>query len=96
MAFLNQQDLPSLDGFNFTGPTRMMSGVGRTLNPVLDTQHGEKMRWLYVGGTGNVSYVKWDGTTQVLTGLLAGFFHPILSLQINSIGTTATGIVVGS
>ena len=85
-----------MDGFNFTGPTRMMSGVARTLNPTLDTQYGEKMRWLYIGVTGNVSYVKWDGTTQVLVGLAAGVFHPIYSLQINSSGTTATSIVVGS
>ena len=96
MAFLQQQDVPPLDGYTFTGPTRTMSGVARTLSPTLDTQYGEKMRWLYVGVTGNVSYVKWDGTTQVLVGLAAGVFHPIYSLQINSAGTTATSIVVGS
>ncbi len=90
------QVIPKLDGNLFTGPTRMNGGVGRTLNPVQDTFYGEKMRWLYVGVTGNVSYVKWDGTTQVLVGLLGGFWHPILSLAINSIGTTATSIVVGS
>jgi len=96
MAFLQKQDVPPLDGLNFTGPTRMLAGVARTLIPTLDTQYGEKMRWLYVGVTGNVSYVKWDGTTQVLVGLAAGVFHPICSLQINSSGTTATSIVVGS
>ncbi len=96
MAFLQQQDIPPLDGFTFTGPTRTMAGVARTLSPTLDTQYGEKMRWLYVGVTGDVSYVKWDGTTQVLAGLAAGVFHPIYSLQINSAGTTASSIVVGS
>lgn len=96
MAFLQQQDVPPLDGYNFTGPTRTMSGVARTLDAVNDTQYGEKMRWLYVGVTGDVSYVKWDGTTQVLVGLAAGVFHPIYSLMINSAGTTATNIVVGS
>jgi hypothetical protein len=96
MAFIQQQEVPPLDGYTFTGPTRTMSGVARTLDPVLGTQYGEKMRWLYVGVTGDVSYVKWDGTTQVLIGLAAGVFHPIYSLQINSSGTTATGIVVGS
>jgi len=73
-----------------------MAGVARTLDPTLDVAYGEKMRWLYVGVTGNVSYVKRDGTTQVLTGLAAGVFHPIYSLMINSSGTNATGIVVGS
>ncbi len=96
MAFLQQQDIPPFDGFCFTGPTRAMAGVARTLNPTLDVQYGEKMRWIYVGVSGNVSYVKYDGTTQVLVGLAAGVFHPIYSLQINSAGTTATSIVVGS
>ncbi len=96
MAFLQKQEIPPMDGFNFTGPTRMMAGVARTLDPTLDVQYGEKMRWLYVGVTGDVSYVKWDGTTQVLVGLAAGVFHPIYSLQINSVGTSATSIVVGS
>ncbi len=96
MAFLQQQEVPPLDGYTFTGPTRTMSGVARTLSPTNGTQYGEKMRWLYVGVTGDVSYVKWDGTTQVLVGLAAGVFHPIYSLQINSAGTTATSIVVGS
>lgn len=96
MALLQVQDVPPLDGNTFTGPTRAMSGMARTLDPVLDTQYGEKMRWMYVGVTGNVSYVKWDGTTQVLVGLAAGVCHPIHSLMINSVGTTATSIVVGS
>lgn len=96
MALIQVQDVPPLDGFTFTGPTRTMSGVARTLDPTLDTPYGEKMRWLYVGVTGDVSYVKWDGTTQVLIGLAAGVFHPIYSLMINTAGTTATSIVVGS
>lgn len=96
MAFLEQQDIPKLDGNNFTGPTRTMAGVARFLSPTLDVQYGEKMRWIYVGVTGNVSFIALNGSTVVLTGLVAGIFHPIWSLQINSSGTTATGIVVGS
>lgn len=96
MALLHIQDVPPFDGNNFTGPTRATGGVARTLSPTNNVQYGEKMRWLYVGVTGNVSYVKWDGTTQVLLNLTAGVFHPVYSLMINSSGTTATGIVVGS
>ncbi len=96
MALVNIQDIPPFDGNNFTGPTRAMSGVARTLDPTNNVPYGEKMRWLYIGATGNVSYVKWDGTTQVLIGLAAGVWHPIYSLMINGTGTTATGIVVGS
>jgi hypothetical protein len=96
MATQDIQVIPKLDGNLFTGPTRIMSGVGRTLNPVLDTFYGEKMQWIYVGTTGNISYTKWDGTNQVLVGLQAGIWHHILSLRINSTGTTASNIVVGS
>lgn len=97
MAFLQQQDVQPLDGYTFTGPTRTISsGVCRTLSPTLDVPYGEKMRFIYIQATANVSYVKWDGTTQVLNNLLGGMFHQIYSLQINSSGTSATGIVVGS
>lgn len=93
--------IPALDPNLFTGPTRNMSGVARTANVTLDTGYGdngsvEYMRWLYVGVTGNVSYVKWDGTSQTLVGLAAGVWHPIYSITINTAGTTATNIVVGS
>jgi len=93
--------IPALDPNIYTGPTRQMSGVARTVDIILDTAYGangsiEFMRWIYVGVTGNVSYVKWDGTTQVLVGLAAGVAHPFHSIKINSVGTTATNIVVGS
>jgi hypothetical protein len=96
MAILNTLNVPPLDPNLKTGPTRIMSGVVRTLSPTNDVQYGEFMTWLYVGTSGSVSYVKWDGTTQVLAGLAAGVFHPIYSVMINSSGTTAGGIVVGS
>jgi hypothetical protein len=93
--------IPALDPFTYTGPTRTMAGVARTVSVTADTPYGsngnaEYMRWLYVGVSGNVSYVKWDGTTQVLVGLAAGVWHPIYSIMVNSSGTTATSIVVGS
>jgi len=96
MAFIQKQDVPPIDGNTYTGPTRTMSGVARFLSPTSDVQYGEKMRWLYVGVAGDVSFVAWDGSTVTLVGLVAGVFHPIYSLMINSAGTTATGIVVGS
>jgi hypothetical protein len=63
---------------------------------VLDIAYGEFATWLYVGVTGDVSLIEWDGTTIILTGLAAGVWHPIYSLQINSAGTTATDMVWGS
>lgn len=93
--------IPPLDPNAYTGPTRVMSGVARTGDVVLDSYYGpngsvEFARWLYVGVAGNVSYEKWDGTTQNLIGLAAGVWHPIFSMKINSSGTTATNLVWGS
>lgn len=90
-----------LDPNAYTGPTRVMSGVARTGDITVDTPYGsagkaEYARWLYCGTTGNISYVKWDGTSQTLAGLAAGVWHPIYSLLVNSVGTTATGLVWGS
>ena len=94
-------NVPALDPNAYTGPTRVMAGVARTGNVTLGNYYGannsvEFARWLYVGVTGDVSYTKWDGTAQTLTGLAAGVWHPIFSIKINSAGTTATGIVWGS
>lgn len=94
--------IPPLDPGAFTGPTRTMAGVARTGDVVAGTLYGdagvasEFARWLYVGVSGNVSYVKWDGTSQTLVGLAAGIWHPIFSTKINIAGTTATSIVWGS
>jgi hypothetical protein len=93
--------VPPLDPSGYTGPTRVMSGVARTGDVVLDTFYGtngavEFARWLYVGTTGDVSYMKWDGTSQTLVGLAAGVWHPIYSIKINTAGTGASDLVWGS
>jgi len=96
MALIEQQTIPKIDGNTLTGPTRTMSGYARFLTPTLDTAYGEKMRGIYVGVTGDVSFIDLSGNTQTLVGLAPGVIHPIWSLQINSAGTTATSIVVCS
>lgn len=95
------QQIPPLDPNNFTGPIRVVSGVGRTGDVTLDTPYStngapEFARWLYLGVSGDVNYTKWDGTTQTLVGLAAGVWHPIYSIQVNSAGTAATNLVWGS
>lgn len=94
-------DVSPLDPNIWTGPTRVMSGIARTGTVVSDIMYGangsvEFARWLYVGVTGNVSYRKWDGTDQTLVGLVAGVWHPIFTIRVNSAGTTATNLVWGS
>ncbi len=95
------QNIPALDPNGYTGPTRVMAGVARTGDITLDTYYGsngtvEFARWLYIGVTGNISYMKWDGTNQTLIGLAAGVWHPIFSILVNSASTTATNLVWGS
>lgn len=90
-----------LDPNLVTGPWRLLSGPARTGNITLDTDYGingqvEFATWLWCGTAGNISYVKWDGTTQVLNAAQAGMWHNILSVRINTSGTTATGLVWGS
>jgi len=96
MALITVLNVPPLDPYLFTGPSRLVAGVARTGDVTSDTAYGEYARWLYVGTTGAVSYVKWDGTSQTLAALAAGVWHPIYSVMINSVGTTATGLVWGS
>jgi hypothetical protein len=96
MASQQIQQLPPMDGNTFTGPTRTASGYAKFLSPTLDVEYGEKMRGLYVGTTGNVSIETWDGNTITFVGLAAGVVHPIYSLRINSVGTTASNIIVAS
>jgi len=96
MASQHIQVIPPLDGNLFTGPTRMIGGAGRVITPTLDVPYGEKMRLIYVGSAGTISYQQWDGTDVTLPGLIPFQFHEILSLRINSVGTTATGIRVAS
>lgn len=94
-------NITPLDPNAYTGPTRVMSGVARTGNIVPDIYYGpngtvEFARWLYVGVQGDVSYMRWDGTLQTLTGLAAGVWHPVFSIRVASSGTTATNMVWGS
>lgn len=88
--------IPPFDPYLFTGPVRATKGVGRTGIATPGTPYGEFATKLYVGTTGNISYIKWDGTTQVLNSIAAGVWHDILSQSVNSSGTTATDIVWGS
>ena len=98
---LNYVPSVPLDPYIYTGPTRLMSGPVRTGTVVLGTPYGpngnlEFASWLYVGTTGNISYVKWDGTSQTLTNVTAGIWQNIYSTAINTAGTTAGGLVWGS
>lgn len=82
--------VPPLDPNLFTGPVRELAGIVRTGTVVYDAPYGfpEFARWIYVGSSGALSYVKWDGTIETLPGLAAGVWHPIHSIQVNSAGTT--------
>lgn len=71
-----------------TNPQRPLGGVVRSGAVTYDADYGEYARWIYVGATGALSYVKFDGTTETLPSIAAGIWHPICSIRINSSGTT--------
>ncbi len=73
-----------------TTQVRTLMGPARTGAVTYDVPYtdNENARWLYFGTTGNVSYVKWDGTTETLPSIASGVWHPIPSLSINTSGTT--------
>lgn len=93
--------IPPLDPNSYTAPFRLIAGPARTGNVTLDTPYGtngnaEFASWLWVGTTGNITYVKWDGTTQTLNSAIAGMWHRVYSIQVNTTGTTASNLVWGS
>lgn len=93
---LTTVEVPRLDPHTFTGPVRTLSGIARIKPVTPDVAYGEFMRWLYIEVDGTISIVQWDGTTVQLPGLIPKIWHPIYSIQINSSGTTATGIFCAS
>ena len=104
MSLTVQPSVP-LDPNLWTGPSRFLGNPVRTGSVSLDVPYGTQGRaefatWLYVGVTGNINYVKWDGTSQTLIGVVGGQWHRIPSIMINSgsggDATTATGLVWGS
>lgn len=93
---LTTVQIPPLDPNGFTGPVRTLGGVVRSFPATLDMPYGEFMRGIYVGIGGDVSITQWDGTVVVLPNLAQGQWHYHGSIMINSVGTTASGIFVGS
>lgn len=85
-----------LDPNLMTGPFRLDGSAFRMGAVVLGTAYGEFAKKLYVGTTGNVSLVCWDGTTVVLNSMVAGVWHDVCSVMVNSSGTTASNLVWAS
>lgn len=53
----------------------------------------KRARRLYIGVTGNISFVDGKGNTVVFTGYPANSYLDAECLRINATGTTASGIV---
>lgn len=92
---LRTVDVPPLDPYGFTGPTRTMAGIGRSNNVILNEPYREFARWLYVGTGGDIALIKWDGQLQQYRNVAAGLY-PFCSIMIQAAGTTAGDLVWGS
>jgi hypothetical protein len=58
----------------------------------LDTTWGKPIRGIYVGVTGNISFIGLDGVTADLPNATAGAVYQIPMLRVNSTSTTATSL----
>lgn len=97
MTELNNLTIPKFDpNTSILTASRPVQGIVKARAVSLDADFDEYARWLYVGVTGAISYVGWDGTTVVIPSLSAGVFHPIYAKRINTSGTTATNIFWGN
>ena len=97
MTQLNPLIIPAFNpDTSVTTPSRPVQGIVKCRSVTQDTDFDEFARWLYVGTSGTVSYVGWDGVTVILPSLTAGVFHPIYAKRINSSGTTATNLFWGN
>ncbi len=70
------------------GLTRGLGGIARSGPITYDVDYGEYARWIYVGATGNIAYLRWDGTVGDMPSAASGVWHPVLSIRIISAGTT--------
>ena len=93
-------NVPPLDPNLYTAQVRTLGGPARTGTVTYDvgftnstTPAGvyEFSRWIYVATTGDLSYTKWDGTTELLQNLAAGIWHPIYAKNVLSSGSTIAG-----
>lgn len=96
MAIPAVQVQPVDPQMTINNPVRSLAGPILSGNVSLDADYGVYSTWVYVGTTGNLTYVKWDGSTQLLINVAAGVWHPIHSVRMNSVGTTAGGLVWGA
>lgn len=91
-------DILPFDASNIQGIGRIVSGIQDTGAVTYDVQFTTTKldgsvvpvygRYIYVGVTGNLSYVKYNGVTETLPNIVAGIWHPIFAIRINTSGTT--------
>lgn len=62
------------------------------LKPFANTET-RRCQYVIIGSGGNLAIRNEDGTTQVITGLIAGGQYAISTDQILATGTTATNII---
>lgn len=70
---------PGFDGFDVT--------------PSNSTNHPAIARAIYVGVSGNIALVTPSGTVLTFLSVPVGTILPIMSIRVNSTGTTATNMI---
>ena len=73
---------------------RPLAGIVQTGSVTYDADfvdsHGVGIygRWIYVGTSGDLAYMKYDGTTETLPNLAGGVWHPIAAKRVLTTGST--------
>lgn len=75
-----------------TVPARGLFAITPADGSGLDTVWGRPIRGIYVGVTGNISFIGLDGVTADIPNAAAGAIYQIAMLRVNSSGTTATSL----
>lgn len=87
-------DAGNFDPFKLQEQSRTVAGIVKTGAVTFDVDFMDPNnrfvygRFIYVGATGNLAYVKPDGLTESLPNVAAGIWHPIFATRILSAGTS--------
>jgi len=87
-------DVGNFDPYKALEQSRTVAGVIKTGAITYDIDFLDPnnnpiySRWIYIGTTGNISYIKWDGSTETLPNIAPGVWHPIFATRVLSSGTT--------
>jgi len=87
---IQQREISKYDPYSNTGEERTIGPAKEVFSITLDQEFASISRGLLIGVAGNVAVKFLNGNEKTIP-LTAGW-HPIEVIQVNTTGTTATGL----